>query len=360
MPDAAPPEESADRDPLALARRVLDAEADAVRGVPLDARFAAAVNALVATTAAGGLLLVAGVGKSGLVGAKLSATFASTGTPSHVLDPVEAAHGGLGRVRSGDAVLLLSHSGDTAELVALAERLADDGVLLLSITGGGPDGAPRGELAALADHALSTGNITEAPPLGLAPTASTTATLALGDALALCCAAQRGFGPADFHRFHGGGGLGRMMTPVADALRFRCVGEGPNLAAVPASATVRAGFDAAAAAADAAGVRRAGALVVVDTAGRLAGVFTDGDLRRLVFRGGGAGHGVDPLARPLTEVMTRDPRHLGPAATMRDAAALVRRLRIDEVPVVDADRRPIGLLDIQDLVAFRLVERGGG
>ena len=177
----------------------------------------------------------------------------------------------------------------------------------------------------------------------------------------LCAAPpQRGFGPADFHRFHGGGGLGRMMTPVADALRFRCVGDAANLAAVPASATVRAGFDAAAATADAAGVRRAGALVVVDADGRLAGVFTDGDLRRLVFRGGGAGPGDDPLARPLAEVMTRDPRHLGPAATMRDAAALVRRFRIDEVPVVDADRRPIGLLDIQDLVAFRLVERGGG
>lgn len=355
-----------------LARRVLDAEAAAVSGVPLGPGFDAAVRALVRVTAAGGVLLVAGVGKSGLIGAKLSATFASTGTPSHPLDPVEAAHGGLGRVRPGDAVLLLSHSGDTAELVALAERLAGEGVLLLSVTGG-----RGGQLGGLADVALSIGEVEEAPPLGLAPTSSSSATLALGDALALCCAQARGFGPGDFFRFHGGGGLGRMMTPVVDALRFRCGGGGPgpgggpdsdadadadsggggNLAAVPEGFSVRAGFDAAAAVADAAGVRRAGALVVVDAGGRLSGVFTDGDLRRLVFR---AGPGEDPLARPLAGVMTRDPQRLGPGATMRDAAALVRRLRIDEVPVVDAGGRPLGLLDIQDLVAFRLVERGGG
>ena len=354
----APPAENdpADASSLALARRVLDAEAAAVRGVPLDGRFDDAVRALIRVTAAGGVLLVAGIGKSGLVSAKLSATFASTGTPSHPLDPVEAAHGGLGRVRPHDAVLLLSHSGDTAELVALAERLSDDGVLLLAITGG-----RGGQLAALADFALSIGEVEEAPPLGLAPTASSTATLALGDALALCCAEARGFGTADFFRFHGGGGLGRMMTPVADALRFRCGGEGANLATVPEGSTVREGFDAAAAAADAAGVRRAGALVVVDAGGRLSGVFTDGDLRRLVFQGGGAGlGGRGPLSRPLAEVMTREPQRLGPGATMRDAAALVRRLRIDEVPVVDAAGRPVGLLDIQDLVAFRLVERGGG
>ena len=156
----------------------------------LGARFEEAVQAVLRVTAAGGVLLVAGVGKSGLIGAKLSATLASTGTPSHPLDPVEAAHGGLGRVRPGDAVLLLSHSGDTAELVALAERLADDGVLLLSITGG-----RGGQLAALADVALSVGEVREAPPLGLAPSASSTATLALGDALALCCAEARGLRP---------------------------------------------------------------------------------------------------------------------------------------------------------------------
>ncbi|BAM04729.1 SIS domain-containing protein [Phycisphaera mikurensis] len=349
QPDAAA--DPADRDTLALARRVLDAEADAVRGVEPGAAFAAAVSALLAAGESGGVLLVAGVGKSGQIAAKLSATFASTGTPSHPLDPVEAFHGGLGRVRPGDAALLLSHSGDTAEVVALAERLADAGTPIVSITGG-----RGGELAALSDHALSIGRVVEAPPLGLAPTASTAATLALGDALALCCAARRGFGERDFHRFHGGGGLGRLMTPVAEALRFRCGGASANLAAVPADATVRAGFDAAAAAAGAAGVRRAGALVVVGPDGRLVGVFTDGDLRRLVFRGGDG----DPLSRPLAAVMTRDPKHLGPGATMRDAAELVRRLRIDEVPVVDGDNRPIGLLDIQDLVAFRLVDRGGG
>lgn len=350
-------------DCLALGQRVLAAEADALRGIALGEAFVAAVEAICSVTAEGGVLLVAGVGKSGLVGAKLSATFASTGTPSHPLDPVEAAHGGLGRVRPADAVLLLSHSGDTAELVAMAERLADDGVLLLSITGGDDQGRPRGQLAALADHALSIGPVVEAPPLGLAPTASSTATLALGDALALCCAAARGFGPGDFHRFHGGGGLGRMMTPVAEALRFRCVGDQANLAVVDQAVTVRAGFNAAAAAASAAGVRRAGALVVVGPEGRLVGVFTDGDLRRLVFAANPAGPGSptsqDPLDRPLGEVMTANPKHLGPGATLRDAAALVRRLRIDEVPVVDAEGRPIGLLDIQDLVSFRLVERDG-
>ena len=283
-----------------------------------------------------GSLVVSGMGKSGLVGAKISATFASLGQPSLFVHPTEAAHGDLGRVRRGDMALLLSYSGETEEVLALASLLKADGVERIGVSK-----SDRSGLAGACDRHVALGDIEEACPLNLAPTASTTAMLAAGDALALALARRRNFQADDFHRMHPGGMLGTGLRPVLEVVRFRV---GRNLPCVPMQGTLA---EALRAAGDG---RRAGALVVVDGEGRLTGLVTDGDVRRLVnSRGAGA------LALPVTECMTRHPRTLPAEALVRDAVRLMRELRVDELPVVDAQGRPLGLLDVQDLVALKVV-----
>lgn len=327
---------------LAFAQGILRAEAAAV-GAMADALgpdFSRAVDLLVRCAEAGGNVLVTGLGKSGLVGAKISATLSSLGIPSHPVHPSEAAHGDLGRFRSTDTVICISYSGETDEVVALAGILSQDGLPMISITGGRND-APS-SLERMASVALRLGVASEAGgPYFVAPTSSTTATLALGDALALAAAKRRNFTDEDFARRHPGGALGELLRPVTDAMRCAA---GRNMPLIPATATVA---DALARAAE--GGRRPGAILLVDEAGRLAGIFTDGDLRRLILR--------DPaeLARPIGEVMTRSPRTLPDTALVRDAVVMFRETRADEIPVVDARARPLGLLDVQDLVAMRLV-----
>ncbi len=290
-------------------------------------------------TACCGHVVLSGMGKSGLVGAKISATFSSLGQPSNVLHPAEAVHGDLGRVRRGDAVILLSYSGETAEVVDLALILKADDVPTLGVSVSGETSLAR----ATTVH-LAVGDLTEACPLNLAPTASTTAQLAIGDALALAVARRRQFSADDFHRSHPGGLLGAALRPVIEVLRFKV---GHNLAVVNQDLPVRA---ALAEAGGAGGTRRAGALLVVDDAGRLAGIFTDGDLRRLVLE--------DPAAldRSTRDVMTVDPHRLETTALVRDAERMVREYRLDEIPVVDAEGRPAGVIDIQDLVTLKLVK----
>ena len=330
----------------AFARTVLDAEAAALHAVPLDGAFDEAVALLVGLT---GTLLVGGIGKSGHIAAKLSATFASTGTPSHVLNPVEAVHGDLGRVRGGDVALLLTRSGTTDEVVELAQllRRRSSAVPVLAMVAVRPDAPPPTHVSHHATLTLPVGDTAEACPHALAPTASTTAMLGLGDALALSVSRQRAFSADDFHANHPGGGLGRLLMPVVEVMRFRA---GANLALIPQHLDLAA---AHALAREAAGpdLRRAGALIAVDNAGRLTGVFTDGDLRRLAFAGDAPGHS---LQRTLADVMTRTPQTLPAEATVRDAVALMRDRRLDELPVVDADGRPIGLIDVQDLVGLRV------
>ena len=323
----------------AVARRVLDAEAGAVARVAdhLDERFARAVDLIVKTAEAGGSLVVSGVGKSGLIGQKISATLASLGVPSHWVHPTEAAHGDLGRIRRGDALLALSYSGQTDEIVALAAILRQDGAEIVSITRGAGDSA----LERVSTVALAVGEIEEACPLSLAPTSTTTAMLALGDALALAAARRRSFTPDDFARRHPGGWLGDLLRPLVDVIRFRA---GDNLPILLDTLTVRDALDAAAASG-----RRPGALVLVDSHGRLSGVFTDGDLRRLIL------HDPADLARPIGAVMTRSPRTLPDDALVRDAVALIREARQDEIPLVDAAGAPVGLLDVQDLVALKVI-----
>jgi len=323
----------------ALAERVLRAEAEAVLGVirRLGPTFDRAVELL---RGCEGNVIVSGMGKSGLIAKKVSATLASTGTPSHDLHPAEAMHGDIGRIRRGDVVLLLSYGGNTDEVLALAALVKQDGVPIVALTA-----REDSHLARLADVTLCIGDVTEACPHQLAPTASTTAMLALGDALALAVSDARRFTASDFQKRHPGGLLGRRLLPIVDVLRFRA---GGNLPLISDALSVR---DVLAEAER--HPRRAGAVVLVDAGGALSGLFTDSDLRRLLMREGPAA-----LDRPIAEAMTRSPRRLNDTELVRDAVQLVRELRVDEIPVVDEAGRPVGLIDVQDLIALAVIDEG--
>ena len=328
----------------ALAEQVLRAESDAIGRLVIDGAFHQAVDLLLACTgeARHGSVVVSGLGKSGLIGRKLSATFASTGTPSHFLHPTEAMHGDLGRIRRDDIVLLLSYGGSTEEILALAGVLKQDQVPVVAMAG-----SPDSALSRLASVTLSIGEQPEACPLNLAPTASTTAMLALGDALALCLMERRQFGVADFRRNHPGGGLGRQLMPVVEAMRFRA---GENLPLINGDLTIEQAYLACARIESRSGLRRAGAVLVVDATGALAGIFTDGDLRRCLLQ-----HGSGAYHERIDRFMTHDPTTLADTALVRDAVQLVREHRFDELPVVDARHHPVGLIDVQDLVSLKVI-----
>ena len=331
-------EQSNVHDEMAFIGDVLRSEAAAIERLAADSNPATAEawsSAVSLIVGCQGHVVISGMGKSGLVGAKTSATMSSLGLPSHVVHPAEAVHGDLGRVRRGDVAILLSYSGETEEVVNLAAILKADGVPRIGISG-----KPDSTLARLSDVHLNLGDVTEACPLRLAPTASTTAMLAVGDALALAASRRMAFTADDFQKRHPGGLLGAALKPVTEVLRFT-VGE--NLPAVADSVTVREALDQAAA------DRRAGAIVLIDDVGRLSGIFTDADLRRLVRSD------PDAMTRPIASVMTTHPRHLTSDQLVRDAVNLVREHRLDEIPVVDADGKPVGLVDVQDLITMRIV-----
>ncbi len=327
-----------------LARRVLIEEADAVRAAAkrVGPDLALAVDLIEACQKAHGTVLVSGLGKSGLIGAKIAATLSSLGVVSHSVHPTEAAHGDLGRFRPQDVAICLSHSGESEEVCALAATLRQDGIPIIAIVKNRENTLARLAAAILEDgvaHEAGTNGHDGAPP---APTSSTTVALALGDALALAVARRLRFTDTDFARRHPGGQLGGLLRPVTDLLRFRA---GENLPLVTPGHTVTEALRVASEV-----VRRPGALLVADaTTGRLAGIFTDSDLRRLLLKHPAA------LDRPIGEVMTRSPRALPSSALARDAVAMVREHRQDEIPVVDADGKPVGLLDVQDLIAMKLV-----
>ncbi len=331
-------------DERAFVARVFRHESDAVAKLAetLDGRYTKAVDLICACADAGGTVLVSGLGKSGWIGSKISATMASLGLPSHAVHPTEAAHGDLGRFRKSDLAVCLSHSGETEEVVALASILRQDGIPIVAITRGSGDGREPSALERVATVTLPT-LVTDEAGDGdfMAPTSSTTATLAVGDALALAGARRRSFTKADFHRRHPGGQLGGLLRPVTDLLRFKA---GDNLPMIHESMSVQDALGEAAKV-----VRRPGALVIIDDAGTLAGIFTDSDLRRLVLRD------ANELGQPISSVMTREPRTLSETALARDAAQMFREHRADEIPVVDDAGKPVGLLDVQDLIAMRLV-----
>ncbi len=331
------------REERAFAQSVLRAEAAAVGSLVdhLGEPFHDAVAVLCACADAGGTVLVTGLGKSGLIGAKISATLASLGIPSHSVHPSEAAHGDLGRFRPTDVAICLSFSGETEEVVNLAAILKQDALPILSIT---RRSTPPSTLERLATVALTLPFEDEAAPGFAAPTSSTTATLALADALALAAARRRHFTTSDFHKRHPGGSLGGQLRPVTDVLRFRA---GENLPLAIETASVREALTHADGT-----PRRPGALLIVNPAtGVLTGIFTDSDLRRLMLRDPGA------LDQPLANVMTRAPRTIPADALVRDALLMIREHRQDEVPVIDRDGKPVGLLDVQDLIALRLIRR---
>ncbi len=328
----------------AFARRLLQAEAAAVNRLAdtLGPAFREAVGLIVRCADAGGSVLVTGLGKSGLIGQKIAATLSSVGIPSHFVHPAEAAHGDLGRFRATDVCVALSYSGETAEVVSLAAILRQDNLPVIAVTRGS-DGGNALTLERLATVSLAIGACDDAA-ISPAPTCSTTATLALGDALALCAARRRNFTDDDFRKRHPGGALGGLLQTVGEVLRFRV---GRNLAATPDDVSMREAMRAS----DLPGVRRPGALLLVDRAtGVLSGIFTDADIRRVVLRS----HAE--LDRPARELMTRAPQTIRDTALVRDAVNMVREHRRDEIPVVDDAGRPVGILDVQDLIAMRLIE----
>jgi len=319
-------------DALAYARGVLDAEASAILGAKerLGSSF---IRALELMRACEGHIVVTGLGKPGFIAQKLSATLASTGVPSLYLHPSEALHGDLGRVSRGDVVLALSNSGSTEELVRLLPSLRRLGALVIAITGDGDSPLARG-----ADVVLDVGAIPEACPLGLVPTASSAALHAVSDALAMTLLKTRQFSSEEYAALHPGGKLGRSVMRVLEVMR-----------AGRANPVVRADaplHEAVVVMTNTPG--RPGATNVVDTSGRLVGIFTDGDLRRLVQQ-----NDVD-FTRPVSAVMGHDPRTVAPEDLATTAAEILREGQIDQLPVVDDAGRPVGLLDIQDLLAARL------
>lgn len=331
-------------DEIRFIARVFEHEADAIRTLAqrVDERYTRAIDLIVKTADAGGTVIVSGLGKSGHIGAKISATMASLGITSHSVHPTEAAHGDLGRFRKNDLAICLSHSGETEELVALASILRQDKLPIIAITRGPKDGKVS-SLQRLADVTLEVGVTDEAGDGDyLAPTTSTTAALAIGDALALAVARRRSFTNEDFHARHPGGTLGSLLKPVSELVRFVA---GKNLPIASESDSVAEALAEAAKV-----VRRPGALLVTNPAGRLTGIFTDSDLRRLILRN------PDELQQPISSVMTRGPKALNHLALTRDAVAMFREFRADEIPIVDDSGNPVGLLDVQDLIAMKLVE----
>ena len=281
-----------------------------------------------------GRVVVTGMGKAGLIGAKISATLASTGSPSYFLHPAEAIHGDLGRVRSEDVVLALSNSGESEEVVRLIDPLRRIGSLLIGMTG-----QLDSSLARNCDIVLDCGRAPEACPLGLAPTASTAAMLALGDALAMSVLGERGFGTEDFARYHPGGSLGRELLRVEELMR-----RGERVTFVPPTTLARDVLIAMNATPG-----RPGAAVITGPDRSLAGFFTDGDLARRLQED------LSFLERPIAEVMIPEPLTIGAERLASEALRLMRERKVDQLPVVGAEGQPVGLIDVQDLLAARVV-----
>lgn len=316
-------------DPLALGKQVLTSESQAIADLAarLDEQFLRAVRMLLDCR---GSLILSGMGKAGLIASKLTATFASTGTRSHFVHPAEAIHGDLGRIADGDVVLMLSYSGETEEITRILPLIRSQGAQIIAITG-----QPKSTLARAATVTLDLGRLTEACPLGLAPSTSTATMLALGDALAIVVSQSRGFSADDFARFHPGGSLGRNLATVNDVMRkladCRVAHQNDRLREALVSGR-RPG-------------RRTGAIMLVDDTGKLAGIFTDSDLAKLL-----EARRDSAIDGPLSDVMTRGPTTVFEGSSLSIACDLLAMKKISELPVVDADGKPAGIIDITDVV----------
>jgi arabinose-5-phosphate isomerase len=317
---------------LALARQTFEIEAAAVLGLAarVGPEFANAVQAMLLCK---GRVVVMGMGKSGHIGRKIAATLASTGTPAMFVHPGEASHGDLGMITAADVVLAISNSGESEELTAILPTLRRLQVVLVALTGG-----VQSALARHADLVLDTSVAQEACPLNLAPTASTTAQLAMGDALAVALLEARGFKPEDFARSHPGGSLGRkLLTLVADVMRH-----GDAVPAVRPDASLGELMREMS-------VKGLGASAVTDAQQHVLGIFTDGDLRRLIEKG------VDLRAMRAADVMQASPRTLNAGALAVDAVALMEQHRITSVLVLDEAGRLCGALNTNDLMRAKVI-----
>jgi arabinose-5-phosphate isomerase len=320
---------------LAQARKVFDIEIAALKAVraQLDGAFERAVDLLVETLRQRGKIVVVGIGKSGIVGHKISATLTSTGSTSVVLNSVDALHGDLGIVSDGDAILALSYSGESEELLNLLPALKRFLVKIISVTG-----APKSSLARHSDLVLNARVPKEACPFNLAPTASTTAMLALGDALAMAVLQARGFKPHDYAKFHPSGAIGRaLLSRVRDIMRTgdrNAVADQKLLIKEALLVMTRA---------------KSGCLSVVNARGKLVGVFTDGDFRRHMASD------ADLLWQPLERVMTRNPICILDTALAMEAFKVFNQRNIDDLIVVNAKHEPVGLVDSQDLPKLKIV-----
>ncbi|MBS1188534.1 MAG: KpsF/GutQ family sugar-phosphate isomerase [Rhodocyclaceae bacterium] len=332
MNPSAPPTSFAPERALDLARKTLQIEADAILALTarLDGAFTAAIRLILDCK---GRLIVSGIGKSGHVARKIASTMASTGTPAYFVHPAEASHGDLGMITRNDVLLALSNSGESEELVRIVPIVKRQGARLIAMTGN-----PESSLAREADIHLDAGVAQEACPLNLAPTASTTAALALGDALAVALLDARGFGPEDFARSHPGGSLGRrLLTHVRDVMRA-----GDKVPVVLPEASLPDAIVA---------MSRGGLglVAVVDPEGRVLGIFTDGDLRRAFEKG------LDLRHARIDSVMHPQPRTIGAEQLAVEAVELMERHRINGLLVTDVDSRLIGALNMHDLFNAKVI-----
>ena len=317
---------------LELAREVLRIEAAAVQALVarVDRNFLAAVQIILNCK---GRIVVSGMGKSGHIARKIASTMASTGTPAFFVHPAEASHGDLGMITQDDVVIALSYSGESAELLTIVPILKRTGAKLITLTGNA-----HSSLAREADVHLDVSVEKEACPHNLAPTASTTASLALGDALAIALLDSRGFGADDFARSHPGGALGkRLLVHVSDVMR-----QGEAVPQVAESALVSAAILEISR-------KGIGMTAVLDTQGRVTGVYTDGDLRR------GLDHGLDIRTTPVQQVMTRQPRAIAPNKLAVEAVKLMQEAKVYALLVLDDEQRLLGALSMHDLMRAGIV-----
>ena len=320
---------------LAEAKNVFDIEVAALKRVraQLDGSFSAAVEIIVEALRRRGKIIVVGIGKSGNIGQKIAATLTSTGSTSVVLNSVDALHGDLGIINDGDLILALSYSGESEELLNLLPAIKRFSVKIISITGN-----PKSALAAHSDVVLNVRVPKEACPFNLAPTASTTATLVMGDAMAMAVLQARGFKQSDFARYHPSGAIGRaLLLRISDIMRA-----GERNAVAEENMVVKQALLIMTRA-------KSGSLSIVNARGKLVGVFTDGDFRRRMSLD------EDLLSRPLKSVMTKNPIAIRDNALAVEALKIFNERNIDDLIVVNAKREPVGSVDSQDLPKWKIM-----
>ncbi len=328
----------AESEQLQQAKELVRREAQALAQLAdsLDEQFLRAIRMIYECR---GSVVLTGIGKAGIVAQKISATLGSTGTPSHFLHAAEAVHGDAGRLRAEDLAIVLSYSGESEEIIRLIALLKQLGISMIAITGN-----PSSALARHSEATLSLGKIEEVCPLGLAPSTSTTCMLALGDALALTVMKMRNFQAEDYARYHPGGSLGRKLVTVEQAAMFS---KGRKLPQAGEDCTVQEALRQAEASAE----MRHGCVLLVNREGKLSGLLTDGDLRRGMEKKGAAIHTC-----PVREIMTRNPKVVHPDTLASEAMAVFHKHRIDEIPVVDKEGYPVGLIDVQDVVVLKILQ----